>query len=397
MQNNFFIRKIDGEYAKQVIKEIGFDKTYAGNAAAKYEFCLFKINNLSSPQANILKQIALSVGADCAVHREVITCKVERSSVLLGGTKSQIKIMCEKIKNQPFKLAQIAILLLEQFDKSPKPLTIRNKVFDWGKKTYIMGILNTTPDSFSDGGEFLDVNKAFKQAEDMIAKGVDIIDIGGESTRPNADIITVEEEITRTTELIKKIRSKYPEIVISIDTRNSQTAQIALDSGVDIINDVSGFEWDPNMIDIIAKTQCPVVIMHSKGSPQNMQDNPVYENNIIDEIYESLYNKVYLATEAGIKKENIIIDPGIGFGKTLDHNIEIIKRIEEFDSIGCPVLVGISRKSIVKAFVGDDIKDRDTATLALNSYLASKGVNILRVHDYESHIKSFKIIDKLLY
>lgn len=397
MEKDFYIRKITSESAETVIQNIGFDKSYIKNALLKYKFNLYKIHDLTCQQAIIIKQIALSIGADAAVHREVITCKVAKTDILIGCTDSQLKILCEKLKKQPFKLAKLAENLIEILNKKThSPIKIREKTFDWSKKTYLMGILNVTPDSFSDGGKFNTPEKAFEQAKILIESGADIIDIGGESTKPFSKQISIEEEINRVIPVIQKIRDFNKNIPISIDTRNSLTAKESLKAGADIINDISGLEWDLKMTEVALEFSAPVIIMHSKSSPDIMQINPAYEKNIIDSIYESLSDKVKKAVSFGIKTENIIIDPGIGFGKTFEHNIEIIKRISEFKSLGCPLLVGISRKSFISNILNKVSEEREEANIAVNSFLASQGVNIIRVHDVKKHFNAFKVLDKIL-
>lgn len=396
-QNDFYIRKITPQSAEKVIQDIGFDKSYAKQALLKYRFNLYKIHNMSCQQAAIFKQTALSVGADAALHREVITCKVDKTNVLLGCTDAQLKILSEKLKKQPFKLAFLAEKLSEISNKALNPLIIRNNTFDWANKTYIMGILNITPDSFSDGGSFISPEKAFEQAKILIEAGADILDIGGESTKPFSKEVFPDEELKRVIPVIEKIRGLNKNILISIDTRHSQVAKEAVKVGADIINDVSGLEWDSEMASAAAELDVPVIIMHSVSSPETMQINPVYEENVVDVIFRNLSDKIQKAVLAGIKPDKIIIDPGIGFGKTLEHNLEIIKRISEFKSIGCPLLVGISRKSVISDIINLPVDEREEANIALNSYLASQGVNIIRVHDVKKHFRAFKVLDRVLY
>ncbi|MDD3012580.1 MAG: dihydropteroate synthase [Candidatus Gastranaerophilales bacterium] len=396
MSEKFYIRKITDNNAEQVIKDIGFDKNYINKAILKYNYILLKIHNLTCPQASILKQLALSVGADVAVHREVITCKTDKTDVLLECTHSQLKILCEKLKFQPFKLSKLSSLLLDQIIKKPASMKIRDTVFDWNKKTYIMGILNITPDSFSDGGKFIDPDNALKQAEKLIEDGADIIDIGGESTRPFSMEVSPEEEIERVIPVIKKIRELNSSIPISIDTRHAIVAKQAIENGADIINDVSGLKWDLEMGKVAAEFNVPVIIMHSISNPEDMQINPEYSENIIDALSKDLYDITQKATEVGIKPENIIIDPGIGFGKTLEHNLEIIRRINEFKSLGFPVLVGVSRKSVIANILNLPPEEREEANIALGSYLASNGADIIRVHDVKKHFKAFKVLDSVI-
>lgn len=395
--NEIYIRNITPESAEKVISEIGFDRSYIKQALKKYNFRLYKLCNLSCPQATIIKQLALSVGADAALRREVITCQTKKTDLLIGSTVSQLEIICQKLKHQPFALNKISEEILKQIKlNSPKKMTIRGKIFDFTKKTFIMGVLNVTPDSFSDGGNYLDTEKAIKHVKEMINSGADIIDIGGESTRPFAKEVDTDEELKRVIPVIKKIREFNKEVPLSIDTRHSKVALEAIKSGADMINDVSGLDWDKKMISAAVKTQVPVIIMHSLGNPETMQQNPVYNENVIDSVYKNLCDKTLKAIESGINPENIIIDPGIGFGKTLDHNIEIIKRIEEFISSGFAVMAGVSRKSVISGIINIPPEDRDEATIALNSFLVSKGVNILRVHNVSGHYKSIPVIDKII-
>jgi len=395
--NNFYIRKISPQSAEKVIEDIGFDKSYIQQALKKYGFNLHKICNLSCPQATIIKQLALSAGADAAIHREVITCKVDKTDLLLGCTPAQLDIICKKLKPQPFSLSKIADQLLNMAKKeSPQPVKIRNRVFDWTEKSYIMGVLNVTPDSFSDGGKYFQPEKAVEQARELINFGADIIDIGGESTRPFSKEVDPEEELARVIPVIKDIRSFDREIPISIDTRHAEVAKEALKQGADIINDISGLEWDENMPATAAEAGGPVIIMHSLGSPETMQENPVYEENVVDAVYKELFRKIQKAIDSGIKPENIIIDPGIGFGKTLEHNIELINRVEEFRSLGYPVLVGVSRKSVISKIIDVPPEEREEANIALNSYLISKGVNIIRVHDVYRHSKAVRVLEKVI-
>ena len=398
MEKNYYIRKITPESAEKVIQEIGFDKSYLKQALSKYKFNLYKIQDLTCPQASIIKQLALYIGADAAIHREVLTCKIDKTDILISCTDSQLKLLSEKLKKQPFGLAKLAGNLSELLNKIPHPIKIRGKVFDWTQKTYIMGILNVTPDSFSDGGKFNTPEKAFEQAKYLIQSGADIIDIGGESTKPFSGEVNQDEELNRILPVLEKIREFDENIAISIDTRHSIVAKEAIKAGADIINDVSGFDWDLNMIAVASELQVPVVIMHSKQNPETMQINPTYEKNIIDAIYESLSNKVMKAVSSGIKPENIIIDPGIGFGKTLEHNIEIIKRVKEFKSLGCALLVGVSRKSMITNILkSSSSEETEEANISLNAYMASQGANIIRVHDTGKHFKAFKVLDRILY
>lgn len=259
------------------------------------------------------------------------------------------------------------------------PLKIRNKVFDWKKGPYFMGILNVTPDSFSDGGKYYNVSSALQRAKELIEEGADIIDIGGESTRPFSEPVPEEEEIKRVIPVIKAIRNEFPDIPISIDTYKAKVAELALKSGADIVNDISALRLDPEMIKVIKDFQCPVIIMHMKGTPKTMQINPVYQN-VVEEIKKFLEERISFLVDNGINFENIIIDPGIGFGKKLEHNLAILKNLESFHSLNRPILIGHSRKSFIGEITNRSVSQREGGTVGVSLFCFLKGVNILRVH-----------------
>lgn len=371
--HDFLIKEIHNTDIKQELLNIGFDKGYSRFATSKYNYVNLKIFDLSVPQANILKQSALSVGADCATHREVITGKAELTACILGGSLSQIDKIAKKIKGQPFGLRDLSEQLLNFISKKEKP-----------SKTKLMGVLNLTENSFSDGGLYYEYDDAIKHLKKLIKDGADIIDIGAESTKPYSEPVEVEEQLDKLLPILKYVKEKKIETPISIDTRSSKVARICIQYGAKIINDVSGFDYDEQMIDVIAQnSHVKIILQHSLGTPENMQENPTY-SNLMDEIYCSLHNKVQLALSRGIKKENIIIDPGIGFGKTRKDNFEILKRWQELKGIGCPVLIGVSRKSLLNMQKSTN-EEKDIYTLALDSILISQKVDYLRVHNVKIH------------
>lgn len=371
--HDFLIKEIHNTDIKQELLNIGFDKGYSRFATSKYNYVNLKIFDLSVPQANILKQSALSVGADCATHRDVITGKAELTACILGGSLSQIDKIAKKIKGQPFGLKDLSEQLLNFISKKEKP-----------SKTKLMGVLNLTENSFSDGGLYYEYDDAIKHLKKLIKDGADIIDIGAESTKPYSEPVEVEEQLDKLLPILKYVEEKKIETPISIDTRSSKVARICIQYGAKIINDVSGFDYDEQMIDVIAQnSHVKIIIQHSLGTPENMQENPTY-SNLMDEIYCSLHNKVQLALSRGIKKENIIIDPGIGFGKTRKDNFEILKRWQELKGIGCPVLIGVSRKSLLNMPKSTN-EEKDIYTLALDSILISQKVDYLRVHNVKLH------------
>jgi dihydropteroate synthase len=262
----------------------------------------------------------------------------------------------------------------------------------FGKKTLIMGIINATPDSFYDGGSYLSTDKAIKRVYELCEQGADIIDIGGESTRPGAESVSLMEELDRICPVVSEVAGNI-NIPVSIDTYKSEVAEEALKHGASIINDISGLKFDSRMAEVVAKYNAYIILMHIKGTPKNMQKDPHYDN-LLDEIYNYLNDSRETAINAGINAGKIIIDPGIGFGKSLEHNYKIIKNLEYFRKLKCPVLVGLSRKSLISKLYDQDY-DRLYATIALNAISAINGADIIRVHDVREHVLALKTVDML--
>ena len=270
-------------------------------------------------------------------------------------------------------------------------INIKGNLLDLNKPK-IMGILNVTPDSFFDGGLYDTEKKVDIQVMSMIEDGMDILDVGGYSSRPGAKEISINEEINRVIPVVKFLRKTYPELILSVDTFRSEVARNCLDLGIDIINDISAGCIDKNILDVVAEYNCPYIMMHMKGTPQTMQINPEYEN-LIKELLIYFAKRIYLAREKGII--DIIVDPGFGFGKTLDHNYTIMKKIENFKLLDLPILVGISRKSFITKQLDIDKKDSLNATTALNMYFLEKNINILRVHDVKEAKECIMLHEKI--
>jgi dihydropteroate synthase len=277
----------------------------------------------------------------------------------------------------------------------PHPVLIGNKILDFSKRSYVMGILNVTPDSFSDGAKFFDLDDAIKYGMKMAEQGADIIDVGGESTRPGADPISADEEIQRTVPLIREL-SKRTDIPLSIDTTKADVARKALDAGAKIINDISALRADPGMVNVAGSYKASVVLMHMLGSPKTMQQNICYDS-IIDDITEFLKERVDFAINNGVERKKIIIDPGIGFGKSIENdNFEIIRKMRKFGSLGLPVLVGPSRKAFIGRLLNADVDKRDIGTLAAVSIAIHNGANIVRVHNVPQTKMAAKIADAVV-
>lgn len=242
----------------------------------------------------------------------------------------------------------------------------------------IMGILNITPDSFYDGGKFNSDKKVLSQVEKMIKDGADLIDVGGYSSRPGASPVKLEQEIKRVVPVIELIKNKFSDTIISVDTFRSEVAKKAVGSGASIVNDISAGELDSNMFKCVAQLNVPYILMHMKGNPQNMQDKPTYKN-VVNEVVKNLSEKIFLAREAGIM--DVIIDPGFGFGKTIEHNYEILNDLLFFKELDCPIMVGVSRKSMIYNLLKNKPEDALNGTTCINTIALLSGANILRVHD----------------
>ncbi|MUH01390.1 dihydropteroate synthase [Scytonema sp. UIC 10036] len=259
-------------------------------------------------------------------------------------------------------------------------LIIREHCFEWGQRTYLMGVLNVTPDSFSDGGDFYTLSAALAQARAMVASGVDIIDVGGQSTRPGAEQISLTEELDRVLPVLRLLRTEL-QVPISVDTTRADVAKAAVEEGADIVNDISGGTFDPKMLSTISSLNVPVILMHLRGNPQNMQTMTDYED-LMGEILSFLTQQIAAATAAGIDRQKIIIDPGIGFAKNYEHNLEILRRLPELRQLNCPILVGLSRKSFIGRILNQpDPKSRVWGTAAACCAAIFNGADLLRVHD----------------
>ena len=264
----------------------------------------------------------------------------------------------------------------------------------FGCKTRIMGVVNLTPDSFSKDGFCYDTDKALRHAYKLVKEGADIIDIGGESTRPGAAPVSEEEELRRVIPLINEL-SKLIDVPISIDTYKSGVAAKALDAGAQIINDISGLSADKDMVNVAAANKSPIILMHTKGTPIDMQNEPSY-NDVVAEIILFFNGLINMAISKGIDEHNIIVDPGVGFGKTLRHNLEILNRLDEFKELGCPIMVGSSRKSFIGKILNKPEEERLIGSLATVAMAIARGSNIIRVHDVTETVEIAKVCDAII-
>ena len=340
--------------------------------------CNFYYGNKSKFLVNKKKTLPLSGNKEISFdHIEIIS----------RNSKKKISIK---------KLNSLSGLLKKKIILDLKKITSKRKNFanlNFQKIPNIMGILNLTPDSFSDGGKFNNRNMGVKHAVEMFESGANIIDVGGESTRPGSKTINTKLEWNRICKILKSLCKKLP---VSLDTRKSEVMRKGIKEGVKIINDVSGLSYDTETIKVIKKNQIPFVIQHSQGTPENMQNKPTYKNELLD-IYDFFEEKINFLRSIGIKHNNIIIDPGIGFGKNLKHNMNLISNISIFHTLGFPILVGSSRKKFIKEISKkNDTKKRIGGTVASSIYLMMQGVQILRIHDVNESMQGIKVFKELI-
>jgi dihydropteroate synthase len=382
------------EDAKKIIMSSNCDKYVYAKFSKKIISEPFIVEDIDNRLANILKQEAISCGADVAVDKDVSLFKKGVSTVVICANKNQIEKLSLKIKEQPFvelknlskKITEINSVQLKEIICSTKKISLKNKPL-------IMGIVNLSPDSFFKNG-IEDETMACNLAQEMQECGADIIDVGAESTRPGSKPVAVKEEIKKIKTFLKIFRKKS-KIPVSVDTYKSEVVEVALAEGADIINDIYALRYGKDMAKIISQHKAGVVLMHMKKNPLTMQKNIRY-NNVISEIFNFLDKQIEFALESGIKKDSIIVDPGIGFGKTVENNSLIIKRLFDFKSLNVPLLVGLSNKSFLAKIMEDDnLNERLTATIIANTVSVLNGADILRVHDVKETKKSLKIIKAL--
>lgn len=384
------------EEIKKNLHEIGVDPYGAKIMLPKANTFLIRLTSVSNIAANILKQEMLSLKAEAAIARGALTGKIKKTDILLIGQLTQFNALINKLKIQPFGLDRLAKELEENinnFIKDDFVLPLKNCSLALSKQTQIMGIINLTPDSFSGDGlyrefsnDYLDL--ALKKAQALVTEGANIIDLGGESSRPGAKNITVKEELRRTIPIVRLLAKKI-KVPISIDTAKPQVAKAALDAGAQIINDICGLT-DPRMIKMASRYKAAVIIMHMLGNPRNMQKIITYRS-LIEEIIIYLKRSIDFAQSAGIKPDKIIIDPGLGFGKTPEHNLRIIKQLADFKVLGKPILIGSSRKSFIAKILGSGLQNQSSGTLATCLIAAERGAHILRVHDVKVTSQFLKI------
>jgi dihydropteroate synthase len=372
----------------------------------KASFLPIRLEGLTCVGANVLKQEMLARGGDCAVHRDCLTLDRDHTSALLIGTRAQYDDLREKLREQAFGLPDVAeqlSALLESLDAPLKPLQLGRHNLLIGERTLVMGILNVTPDSFSGDSLGDDVDAAIQQARRMKIEGADILDVGGQSTRPGSDPVPEEEELHRVLPVVETlVGPDGVDLPISVDTSRARVAEAALKAGAHIINDITGLRDDPEIADVVAGHNAALALMHIQGTPRDMQHNPHYDD-LLGEVIAYLREGIEKAVSAGVPRSHIWIDPGIGFGKTLHHNLEILRRLSEMKSLGCAILIGTSRKSFIGRILARDRggelpppQERVTGTGATVAISIANGASVVRVHDVAPAVEVARITDAIV-
>lgn len=379
--------------AREALSAINCDKAGIAIMENKAVFKIIKLENIPSKAANLLKQTFLAKGGEVAVARGTADLSVEMTDVIIMATIKQYRLALSQLKAQPWGLPGIAsaietVLQADGFPSRHYRWPDRELIIEPGR-TLVMGILNITPDSFSDGGRFNLPDAALRHAQQMVMDGADIIDIGAESTRPyGSQVISEEEELDRLMPVLERLIHSLA-VPISVDTYKANVADASLKAGAHIINDVWGLQFDEDMASVVASHQAPVIVMHNQTGAE-------YKGDILSEINEFLHCSIDKATAAGISANNIIVDPGIGFGKTPAHNLTVMSRLQELKTLNCPILLGTSRKRFIGEVLNTPVDDRVEGTGATVAVGITKGVSIVRVHDVKAMSRIAKMTDAIL-
>lgn len=377
----------DAEEVRTVFREMGVSSGGIKIMGRKALFRVVRVSGLDTRAANILKQEMLSRGGEVATSREVYELGGKQAECLIMGTLSQYDQLIPKLKAQPFGLRALAEALGAVLQNSEDRPPHCHPGLDLTDRPLIMGAINVTPDSFSSYGEHEDPEVAVKAAWEMVEQGAHMIDVGGESTRPGSDRVSVEQELSRVLPVVEALAGALP-VPVSVDTYKAQVAAGALEAGAFMINDVSGLRMDPEMLSVVRDAGCPVALMHMLGEPKTMQEDPVYRN-VVEDVYSFFMERLETAVEGGLEEENLLLDVGIGFGKNLQHNLDLLRNMGTFRSLGRPLILGASRKRFIGEILGlSDPRDRVQGSAATTVMAALQGVDIVRVHDVRENAEA---------
>ncbi len=390
MRGPYFLQLENKIELGNLFRKIGCEGAGEQIMGKKGEIMPLLLKEVRSPGANILKQQMLSLGGEAAVSRGVVNCSLEYTDVLLLGTAAIYETLVNKLSQQPWGLSSLGEeikSLLVRLENSHQKI-----VWEWpdrklviGERVLVMGILNVTPDSFSDGGKYAEIDHALDHAWQMVKDGADIIDVGGESTRPGYMVVPEEEELARVMPVLEKLMQELP-VPISIDTSKARVAEEALAAGLHIVND-EGCGKDPRMAEVVGRYKAPVILMHNPEKGEY--------TDVVPELLDSLAKQISIFEAAGVPPEKIITDPGIGFGKTPSENLLVLKRLESLRTLGKPVLLGASRKSFLGKVLDLPVGDRLEGSLAAAAWGALHGAEILRVHDVRETVRLVKVLEAI--
>ena len=393
--------KINKELLGEAMASIGAHPASLPIFAHKSEIVPYKLLGVRTPAANILKQEMLAAGGDAVVPTGCIVNADKYVNVVLLGTLKQYKLVLKKLElMQYFGLKQVATELQEAVDAALEPAALRTTLAD-GRvltydKMYVMGILNITPDSFYEGSRVSALADVVARAGQMLEQGAQVLDIGGESTRPGSDSVDGDEERRRVLPVIEALRREYPEAVLSVDTYRADTAEAALAVGADIINDISAMEADARMAEVVVRTKAPIILMHMRGTPKNMQQNCQYQD-VVQEVAVYLAQRAQLLREQGVGADKIILDPGIGFAKDVEQNLRLMRDLHVLTSFGYPVLLAASRKSTIGAVLGGiPAAERLEGTIATSLQAVYAGAQMVRVHDVQANVRAIRMLEAIL-
>jgi len=378
------------------MQEIGVDPAGITLMTPKGRHRAVRLEGLSPWQANLLKQEMLSLGGEAAVHRGAIDCSAAMTAALLLGTEKHFRSLLAKLESQPPTMKEIGREMqevLREYDRRSFHLLLGSRRQDLGERTFVMGIVNVSPDSFYDGGRHFSTDAAVKHGLRLAGEGADLLDVGGESSRPGADPVPLDEEKRRVLPVIERLRAEC-DVPVSVDTHKAAVAEEALGAGAVMVNDISGLRFDPRMAGVVAAAGAALIVMHMRGEPGTMQDAPKY-GNVMAEIVMELGRAVDRAVEGGIDREQILVDPGIGFGKRLEHNLHIFRHLSELRVLGRPVVVGPSRKSFIGTISDLPPEERLEGTIAAVCQSVAAGANVVRVHDVAAVRRSVQVADAI--
>ena len=391
--------EVNQDALRYEMEHLGVYKPSVAILLGKGKITPLKMLHVRTPAANIIKQEMLAAGGDCATPGTTITCAVSHVDILLLGNQKHYKTLLYKLKQMPyFGIPEIAAELERFLTPEPKRTLLADGRMLRYDSMKVMGIINVTPDSFYAGSRKNNIDAVVEQAEQMLAEGASILDIGGESTRPGSDPVTAEEEKERVLPVLVAVKKKFPQSIISVDTYRATLAKEALQCGGDIINDISAMTADVAMLDVVTETKAPIILMHRKGTSKDMQQQCEYKN-VVQEVTEYLLGRAALLAERKVGADKIILDPGIGFAKNDEQNLRLIQNLNALTVNGYPVLMAASRKTTIGKVLGAEQvlppEERLEGTLAVTAAAVYAGANLVRVHDVKENVRLIRMLEAI--